>query len=683
MSRYRVAVDVGGTFTDLIAHDEETGNVAIAKTASIPHDPAAAIMAALNKAEIAPSQMAFFAHGSTVGTNALITRRLPRTAVVATEGFRDVHEIRRGTKPDLWDAYSDVAPPYVRRRDRFEVPERVDYSGAVLTGLDENAARKVAGTIRERGYESVAVTFINAYMNGEHEARMKAIIEQEAPGVFVCASHEILPEVFEHERFSTTIINACLAPVVSRYLENLTESLRAGDYTGDVLVLHSGGGVMTAEAIARNAARIAVSGPAAGAMAGAFVARQCGFDNAISLDMGGTSADISLMYGGEVRVANEWSVEFGYPIMFPSIEIVSIGAGGGSIAWIDQGGSLRNGPQSMGADPGPAAYQRGGEEATNTDANLVLGRLNPKGLLGGAMPLDRNAAERAVAEKVGAPLGYDAVHAADAIIQVANANMADAVRLISIRRGYDPRDFCLVAFGGAGSVHAAHLARELDIPAVVVPPYPGITSALGCLLLDVRHDLFRTYLTSAEGASSAALEEEFAKLEAEARQRLAVEGITGDRVHLRRLMDMRYVGQWRSLTVPVSTPLGENLDASLARFHEEHQREYSFSDHDQAVEIYGLRVVGLGLVDKPDLPKLDNGGDLNAARTGARAVHFGEAGGFLDTAIYDRAMLPAGATFDGPAIVEQMDSTVVVPPDWWGEVDEYGNIVLRLRANAS
>jgi len=678
MSRYRVAVDVGGTFTDLIVHDEESGSVAIAKTASIPADPAAAIMAALDQASIAPSDMAFFAHGSTVGTNALITRRLPRTAVVATEGFRDVHEIRRGTKPDLWDAYSDVAPPYVRRRDRYEVPERIDYAGNVVIEFDKEAARAVVRRIKERGYESVAITFINAYMNGEHEARMKAIMEEEAPDVFVCTSHEILPEVFEHERFSTTIINACLAPVVSRYLSNLTDRLRDGKYQGDVLVLHSGGGVMTAEAISRNAARIAVSGPAAGAMAGAFFARQCGFDNAISLDMGGTSADISLMYGGEVRVANEWSVEFGYPIMFPSVEIVTIGAGGGSVAWIDAGGSLRNGPQSMGADPGPAAYQRGGEEATNTDANLVLGRLNPAGLLGGAMPLDRDAAERAVASRVAAPLGYDTVHAADAIIQVANANMADAVRLISIRRGYDPRDFCLVAFGGAGSVHAAHLARELDIPVVVIPPHPGITSALGCLLLDVRHDLFRTYLTTADRASSAALEAEFASLESEARDRLSIEGIEGDRVQLRRLMDMRYVGQWRSLTVPVSTPLEENLDASLERFHVEHEREYAFSDREQTVEIYGLRVIGLGLIDKPEFPKLGTMTGLDAARAGARPVYFGEAGGFLDAAVYHRLALPAGTAFDGPAIVEQMDSTVVVPPGWRATVDDYGNIVLRM-----
>ena len=681
MSRYRVAVDVGGTFTDLIVHDEETGQVRIAKTPSVPANPAAAILAALDQAAIKPSEMTFFAHGSTVGTNALITRRLPPTALVATKGFRDIHEIRRGTKPDLWDAYADVAPPYVRRRDRFEVPERVDYQGAALTPLDEDAARRVARTIKERAYEAVAVTFINAYMNGDHEARMKAIIEEEAPGVFVCTSYEILPEIFEHERFSTTVINACLAPVVSRYLGNLTEKLREGEYRGDVLVLHSGGGVMTAEAIARNAARIAVSGPAAGAMAGAFVARQCGFENAISFDMGGTSADISLMYGGEVRVGNEWSVEFGYPIMFPSVEIVTIGAGGGSVAWIDAGGSLRNGPQSTGADPGPAAYQRGGTEATNTDANLVLGRLNPAGLLGGAMPLDRDAAESAVLAKIGAPLGFDAVHAADAIIQVANANMADAVRLISIRRGYDPREFALVAFGGAGSVHACHLARELDIPAVVVPLYPGITSALGCLLVDVRHDLFRTYLIPAASASSAALEDAFAALEAEARERLSAEGITGERVQLRRLMDMRYGGQWRSLTVPVSSPLGDNLEASLERFHQEHQREYAYSDPAQAVEIYGLRVVGLGLVDKPEFPRRERGGTAEDGRTGERPVYFGEVGAggaFVAATIYDRSNLPAGARFDGPAIVEQMDSTVVVPPDWRAEVDDYGNIVMRL-----
>jgi N-methylhydantoinase A len=678
MGDYRVAVDVGGTFTDMIVHNENTGEARVAKTPSVPANPAVAIMKALQEAGLTPRDMGFFAHGSTVGTNALITRRLPRTAVVATEGFRDIHEIRRGTKPDLWDAYADVAPPYVRRRDRFEVPERIDYQGTVLKALDEVEARRVAKLMARRGYEAIAVTFINSYMNGDHETRMKEIIQEEMPDVFVCTSFEILPEIFEHERFSTTIINAALAPVVSRYLASLTDQLRGGGYEGDVLVLHSGGGVMTEEAISKNAARIAVSGPAAGAMAGAFFAQQCGFPNAISLDMGGTSADISLMFNGEVRVSNEWSVEYGYPIMFPSIEIVTIGAGGGSVAWIDDGGSLRNGPQSQGADPGPAAYRRGGVEATNTDANLTLGRLSPGGLLGGTMPLDKEAAENAIATRVGDPLGYDAVKAADAIIQVANANMADAVRLISIRRGYDPRDFCLVSFGGAGSVHAADLARELDIPAVVVPPYPGITSALGCLLVDVRHDLFRTYLASADGASVDALETEFEKLETEARERLKAEGMTGDRVQLRRQMDMRYVGQWRSLTVPVSTPLGVNLQASLDRFHAEHQREYSFSNPDGAVEIYGLRVVGIGLVEKPEFPKRSASGILSDAIKETREVYFGESGGFHTTVIYDRDRMPAGSSFQGPVIIDQMDTTTVVPPDWRGEVDEHGNIVLRI-----
>ena len=335
-------------------------------------------MAALEQASIAPRDMAFFAHGSTVGTNALITRRLPRTAVVATEGFRDVHEIRRGTKPDLWDAYSDVAPPYVRRRDRYEVPERIDYAGNVLIEFDEEACA-VARRIKERGYETVAITFINAYMNGEHETRMKAIMEEEAPGVFVCTSHEILPEIFEHERFSTTIINACLAPVVSRYLANLTDRLRDGQVPRRRPRPSLRRWAMTAEAISHNAARIAVSGPAAGPWL-AHSSLASAVSTMPSASIWEAPARYFPMYGGRC-VANEWSVEFGYPIMFPSIEIVTIGAGGGSVAWIDAGGSLRNGPQSMGADPGPAAYQRGGEEATNTDANLVLGRLNPAGLL--------------------------------------------------------------------------------------------------------------------------------------------------------------------------------------------------------------------------------------------------------------------------------------------------------------
>lgn len=679
MPKYRVAVDVGGTFTDVFIFDEETGELKVAKTPSTPANPAMGVMDGLRKAGIDLTKMVFFSHGSTVGTNALITRRLPRTGLIATKGFRDIIEIRRGTREDLWDAYKDPAPPYVRRRDRLEVDERVDYSGKILRPLNEAEARRVVEIFKRRGIKSIAISFINAYMNGANEKRMKEIVQEIYPEAFVCCSHEILPEMFEHERTSTTVINACLAPVVSEYLHDLSRMLRESGYTGDVVVMHSGGGVMTAEAIAFYAARIANSGPTAGAMAGAFFAKLCGFQNSIGLDMGGTSADVSLMYNGEVRMRKEWWVEFGYPIMFPCVDMVSIGAGGGSVAWIDEGGSLRNGPQSMGADPGPACYMKGGEEPTNTDANLLLGRLNPDMFLGGEMKISPEAAEKAVKEKIADKLGMDVVEAANAIIKVANANMCDAVRIISIRRGYDPREFALVVFGGAGALHGAYIAHELEIPRVVVPPWPGITSAFGCLLVDIRHDLSKTYITLASEADLETLEREFLAMEEEAVTRLKAEGVSEERMQLFRFFDMRYVGQWRALTIPCPKPLGGSLDQVCEKFHSEHQREYAYSAKEQGIEIYGLRVTAIGLVEKPKIAKIPRGGSAEQALKARRQVYFEEAGGFTETLIYDRYRLPAGAVIEGPAIVEQMDSTVVIPPKFKAEVDEYGNIIIHVR----
>src|SRR2546427_5270249 len=492
MADLRVAVDVGGTFTDICILDEEEGTIEVAKVPSTD-DPIDAVVSGVVEAGIDLRDVVVFSHGTTVATNALITRNLPPAAMVTTRNFRDVIEIRRGTKPDLWDAYADVAPPYIRRRDRFEVTERVDYAGNVVTPLDENEARRLAPALRKRDVQTVAVCFINSDANPAPRPRMREILEEELPGVSVSTSAEILPEIFEHERFSTTVANAVLSPLVGGYVRRLSDRLAENGYRGDVLLLHSGGGVMTPKTAERLAVRMAASGIAAGAIASRHIATLCGFPNAIGLDMGGTSTDISLVYKGEERVTKEWYVEYGYPIVFPSIEVLTIGAGGGSLAWLDQAGSLRNGPQSAGADPGPACYGRGNEQPTNTDANLVLGRLGDR-LIGGAMSLDRGAAERAIETHVAGRLGLGCEEAAVAILQVANANMADAVRLISIRRGYDPREFALVVFGGAGPLHGVALARELSIPTVLVPPNPGITSALGCLLVDIRHDLSIMYL---------------------------------------------------------------------------------------------------------------------------------------------------------------------------------------------
>jgi N-methylhydantoinase A len=678
MARRIVAVDVGGTFTDVCVVDDSGDEIRVAKVPST-RDPIEGVLAGVEAAEIDLSEVALFSHGTTVATNALITRRFPPAAMVTTKGFRDVLEIRRGTRDDLWDAYKDVAAPYIRRRDRFEVAERVDHEGTVLEGLDEDDARRVAELLRRKGVETVAVCFVNAFANPENERRMADILRDELPDVSVSTSSEVLPEIFEHERFSTTVANAVLSPLVGGYVSRLADELSDRGYRGDLLLLHSGGGVMTPKTVERLAVRLAASGIAAGAIAARHIAALCGHENAIGLDMGGTSTDISLTYEGEAKVTKEWHVEYGYPIRFPSIEVLTIGAGGGSLAWIDEAGSLRNGPQSAGADPGPACYGKGGEEPTNTDANLVLGRLGDR-LIGGEMSLDRAKAEQAVRDRVAEPLGLELADAATAIIEVANANMADAVRLMSIRKGYDPREFALVVFGGAGPLHGADLARELGIPTVIVPPNPGVTSALGCLLVDVRHDFSEMFGGRAGDVDPGEVEDAFARLEAEARERLEAEGIPEDRMTLRRTIDMRYVGQWRSLAIEVEGPV-EALDDAVEAFHREHEREHAYRRDDTPVEIYQINLQAVGETRKAELPSHERDGDRPEAG-GTRDVRFAGQGEPVETPVYERSALPAGARFDGPALVDQLDSTVLVPPGVRCEVDEWLNIRMEIPEEA-
>lgn len=674
MSKYQLAVDVGGTFTDVFIFDELTKKISVTKVSSTPHNPAEGILAGIAQANIETKDIHLFSHGTTVGLNALITRNLPKTALITTKGFRDVPEIRRGTKLDLWDTYKDVAPPYIKRRDRFEVEERVDYTGKVIAKLNKEEAKNLARILKKRGVESVAISFINAYTNGENEMIMKEILQKEIPNIFICTSSETLPEMFEHERTSTTIVNAVLGPILNTYIQNLTHEMRAKGYKGDVLVLHSGGGVMTSETVPKYAARLASSGIAAGAIAGSYIAKLCGYQNAIGLDMGGTSTDISLMYNGDLRITKDWCIEYGYPIGFPSIEILTIGAGGGSLAWVDAGGSLRNGPQSAGADPGPACYMKGGYEPTNTDANVLLGRLNTE-LLNGKLILNKDASRQVIHEKIAEHFELSDEEAANSIIKVADANMCDALRLISIRRGYDPRDFALVVFGGAGALHGAYLAKEMEIPTVIVPPFPGITSAMGCLLVDVRHDISKTYLINAASVTSEDLESKFMEMEKEAVELLSSEGIEPKNMNLIRYLDMRYLGQWRSLEVPAERPI-TSLEQTLERFHQEHQREFAFSNKEQGVEIYGLRVAAIGMAPKPNLPTYEPVGILKDALIEHRDVYFEEAGGFVKTPIYSRDKVPVLSEIFGPAIVEQMDSTTVIPPDFRAEVDVYKNIII-------
>ncbi|TMV15544.1 hydantoinase/oxoprolinase family protein [Arenibacterium halophilum] len=675
MTNTRVAVDVGGTFTDICVMDETTGKIRIEKTSSTPDDPMRAVMDGIEVAGIDLSDVSMFSHGTTVATNALITRNLPRTAMVCSEGFRDVVEIRRANKEDLWDTYKDVAKPYIPRRDRLTVVERIDAEGRVLQPLDEEGARRVAEVLKKRQVKSVSVCFMNSYVNAENEKRMRDILKEVMPDIPVSISAEIMPEIFEHERFSTTMANAVVSPVVVDYVTRLGDKLAEGGYERELLLLHTGGGVMTPKAVREYAARLAGSGIAAGAIASRFIGNLCGFPNTIGFDMGGTSTDVSVSFEGEPRITKDWYIEYGYPIRFPSIEVLTIGAGGGSLAWQDEGGSLRNGPQSAGAYPGPACYQNGNEVATNTDANVVLGRLGTS-LAGGKITLDPALAETAVRDTVADPFGMELHEAAEAIVRVANANMANAVRLLSISRGYDPRDFALCAFGGAGALHGAAVARELSIPTVIVPPNPGVTSALGCLLVDIQHDFSDSFMRRAADTKAEDLEEAFTRIEDEARAQLAREGVEDKDMVLTRTAEMMYQGQWRSLEVPAPARVTD-VNALVDAFHAEHEREYNYARKEADVSLFRVAVKAVGLVPKAELPKQDVS-EHDAEPTGQRPVWFD--GTAHDAGIYQRETLAAGARIKGPAIVEQLDSTTVIPPDTTAHVDAYMNIRIELTA---
>ena len=676
MSDLRVAVDVGGTFTDVCIFDEDQQTMRVTKVPSTPSNPMEAVIGGVTRAAIDLADVRLFTHGTTVATNALITRRFPKAAMVTTKGFRDVLEIRDGTKDNLWDAYEDVSGPYIRRRDRFEVTERVDYKGRIVQPLDEEEAYELARLLKKRGVETVAVCFLNSYANPENEVRMKEILAEVLTDTDISTSAEILPEIFEHNRFNTTVANAVLGPLVSNYVEQLDEKLTAGGYGGELLLLHSGGGSMTSKMVKKFPVRLAASGIAAGAIAAQHIAQQCGFDNAVGLDMGGTSTDISLISNGELRVTNEWQVEYGHPIIFPSIEVLTIGAGGGSLAHIDVAGSLRNGPQSAGADPGPACYSQGGTEPTNTDANLWLNRLGSD-LADGAMTLKRPLAEEAIDRVIAGPLNLDTTEAAESILKVANANMADAVRLVSIRRGLDPRDFALVAFGGAGALHGAEVARELSIPTVIVPPNPGVTSALGCLLVDIQHDLSLMYSAVAAEADEAKLKELFADLKREGEDRLRHEGVSAEDSHFEYRISMRYQGQWRSLQVPVSD-YAEALADAIETFHAEHERQFAFRQDDTPVEIYQLHLKALGKTPKPTFKPEAGTASGPASPASQRQVYFD--GQWHDTKVYNRDELAPGTVIDGPAIVDQLDSTTVVPPYSQARVDGWRNILITVHA---
>ena len=684
---YRIGVDTGGTFTDIVVLDESDSRLHHTKVPSVPASPGKAVLDALEKIEsetgVKAESLTGFIHGTTVATNTVLEGKGANTVLLVTRGFRDVLHIVRQDRPSLYHFKVHRPPPFVKRRFRIEVSERLDGHGNVLDPLNEDEVREIAAKIRSLSIMSVGICFLHSYANPNHERRAAEILRELVPNVELSLSSDILPEIKEYERMSTTVVNAYVQPVVSRYLIRLEEGLRDSGVTCPVHVMQSNGGLVTFKTAQENCVHTILSGPAGGALSAARLAEKAGLPNAITIDMGGTSADVAVSLGGELNYTTETEIA-GHAIQVPAIEIHTVGARGGSIAWIDPGGLLQVGPHSAGADPGPACYCRGGTEATVTDANLVLGRLGPRGLLGGGMGLDLEAGRRAVGERVSRPLGLSIEEAATGIIRIVNATMVQGIRYLSVEKGHDPRDFALIAFGGCGPLHAADLAREMDIPHVLVPPAPGVNSAVGLLMADLRRDYVRTLpldLELLEDADLAGAEEAFSEIEEQARRQMMEEGIPFGSARFVRSIDLRYQGQGSSLNIPFS-PNGSDQTAAwriaVDEFHKRYEEVYGYRRSDYPVQLVNVRVVAVGETTKADFQKesLDATGGPSRALVEHRPVWFE---GPVDTPVYDRHRLRPGDRLSGPAIIEQLDSTVLFLPGDEAEVDGYGILHLHIR----
>ncbi|MSP01716.1 MAG: hydantoinase/oxoprolinase family protein [Acetobacteraceae bacterium] len=678
---WRVGVDSGGTFTDVCLFDDETGGVEVWKVGSTPDDPsrgiAAGVAEGMARVGATPSAIGYFAHGTTVSTNALIQNRGARTGLITTDGFRDLLEIGRQKRPDLYDLMVDKPVPLVARDLRLEVPERLRHDGSVEIPLDEAAFRAAVRQLRAARVQSVAVCFLYGFINTAHEDIAARILIEEFPEAFTCVSHDIAPEFREFERLSTTVVNAWLGPVMRGYIQRLGERLRDLGVRATPHLTQSNGGVIGFDQAALLPVRTVLSGPSTGVVGAREVGRLAGFPDLITFDMGGTSTDVSLLSGGVCRLSGEATVH-GYPIKAPMLDIHTVGAGGGSIAHID-GGLLKVGPASAGAHPGPVCYDLGNMEPTVTDANLVLGLLNPEYLLGGRMKVHHDLARHAI-ERLALALGLDAMTAAQGILAVVTANMARAIRVISVQRGYDPRDYTLIAFGGAGPLHAARLAKELEIGRVLVPRNPGILCAMGLLLTDLRADFAVTRLLALSESALLPMTDAFQELAARAAAWFDNEHVTRENRRIARTVDMRYAGQNYELSVPL--PDGEihlgTLTALAEGFAATHRRLYGFASDDEPVQLVTFRVEAAGVVPKATFtPRPLTGTDAAGALTGHRPVWMAESGTFAECPIYDRDQLEAGDRIDGPAIIEQMDATTFVPGGMTARVDAWLNIVME------
>ncbi len=688
---FRVSVDVGGTFTDLVALDEETGEVANIKVPSVPRSPERGVTEAFGRwlEGRDPDRVRLVGHATTIATNALLGQvdlELPRVALVTTRGFRDVVEIGRQRRAEVYNLFFRRPPQLVERRLRFEVDERVDHDGAVSVGLDEDQLGAVFDEIGRLGVSSVAISFLNSYANPAHEKRALTLAEERRAAPYVTASSDVSNEYREYERTSTAVVNAALMPIIHGYLTRLADDLRGLGIGAPLYVMQSNGGLSTAASVVERPATIVESGPAAGVIAAAWLGGLAGAGDIISFDMGGTTAKAGTVRGRMPEVVPEYEVAghihmgrlvkgSGYPVRFPFIDLAECSSGGGTIAWADEGSVLRVGPTSAGAYPGPACYGRGGTQPTITDANLLLGRLNPSNLLSGGMPIYPEKGRTAL-EGLGRKVGLSAEEMAISIIRVANSMMGKILRIVSVERGYDPRNFTLVAFGGAGPMHVCALAEELEVGRIIVPPNPGMFSALGLLTADLFHDYIRPVVKRVSRVDPAEAEAAYREMEAEGRATLDAESVPAAKMSFLRQADMRYLGQAYELTVHAPGRVdSESLAAMAMAFHGRHAEAYGYAAESEPVELVSLRLRAIGGIPKPDL----GGGERGEAKvTGERRVYFETDGGWAKTPVIQRGEGWGGA-LDGPAVVEQYDATTVVYSGWRVETDDVGNLVLGRR----
>ena len=682
MNSNMIGVDVGGTFTDVFILDEANGTAEVVKVPTTRPDQSGGFLNGIQQRVSDLSQIAVVVHGTTAGTNALLERKGAKIGVICTQGLRDVLEMRRRDRPRTWGLRGDF-DPVVSRSQRLEVPERTLADGTIYTAVDLGAVKQAAEKLRDAGCLAIAILFANSYANPKNEITALNIIREIWPNEHVSASHEILPEIREFERFSTTALNAYLQPEVSGYLGRLENALKSGGFDGEFMVVQSNGGVMAVDTASKHPVRTALSGPAAGVIAAGYIASSAGFDNIITGDMGGTSFDVSLIANGQSMLSSQTSIDFGMVVRTPMIEITTIGAGGGSIAWVDKGGLLNMGPESAGSDPGPVAYGLGNDRPTVTDANVVLGRIDPDNPIGGKLErLDVEAAKRAIDTHVGEPLGLNTLAAAEAILRVANSRMAGAIRLVSIERGFDPKRFAFMPFGGGGALHAGAMLDEVGIARAIVPRYPGVTSAMGCVIADMRQDFVQTLNSLVDHIDLKALK---SFMQSHCDQGMALLDAARTQFEDRLVtyeFDMAYIGQTHTVSVPIEVAFDQNgyvvppdHDAINAAFDAAYTQAFGRLLKNGVRRILNLRSAVTGKRPKFDLETLAPTNTDQASPKATRLVYF--TGQWEETAIYARLSLPIGTVIKGPAILEQPDTTVLIEPTLQGRIDQFGNTIIE------